>query len=72
MSQQSTTNKPYHSLHSSQPKSGEALVQTGGYTHLSQIGSATDLPTSSDSGLWRKVAQFQEVCCSNRLSFGFS
>ncbi|KAH9821510.1 heme peroxidase [Melampsora americana] len=61
MSHQSTTNRPYHSLHASQPKTGEALVQTRGYTHLSQIGPATDLPTSSDSGLWRRVAQFQET-----------
>ncbi|EGG06315.1 uncharacterized protein MELLADRAFT_116583 [Melampsora larici-populina 98AG31] len=61
MSQQTTANRPYHSQQSSQPKAGEALVQTRGYTHLLQIGSATDLPTSSDSGLWRRVAQFQET-----------
>ncbi|KAH9821492.1 heme peroxidase [Melampsora americana] len=44
-----------------QPKPGEALIQSAGYTHVSQIGSAADLPTLSNSPVWRKVAQFEET-----------
>lgn len=44
-----------------QPKSGERLLQSAGYTHLLQIGSAADLPSLSSSPVWRRVSQFQET-----------
>ncbi|EGG06327.1 uncharacterized protein MELLADRAFT_106834 [Melampsora larici-populina 98AG31] len=44
-----------------QPKPGEALIQSAGYTHVSQIGSAADLPTLSNFPLWRKIAQTEET-----------
>ncbi|WAQ90262.1 hypothetical protein PtA15_12A250 [Puccinia triticina] len=45
----------------SQPKPGERLLQSAGYTHLYQIGSAADLPSLGSSPVWRKVFQFQET-----------
>ncbi|KAH9455497.1 hypothetical protein Pst134EA_022959 [Puccinia striiformis f. sp. tritici] len=45
----------------SQPKPGERLLQSAGYTHLCQIGSAADLPALGSSPVWRKVFQFQET-----------
>lgn len=50
------------------PKPGEGLIQSAGYTHLLQIGSAADLPTLTSSPVWRKVSHLQEVCL---LQFGF-
>ncbi|CAH7676984.1 heme peroxidase [Phakopsora pachyrhizi] len=43
------------------PKEGEGLLQSAGYTHLVQIGSAADLPTLSASPVWRRVSQLQET-----------
>ncbi|MBW0561260.1 hypothetical protein O181_100975 [Austropuccinia psidii MF-1] len=40
------------------PKLGEELLQSAGYTHLLQIGSANDLPSLSKSPIWRKVSEF--------------
>ncbi|KAG0151771.1 hypothetical protein CROQUDRAFT_56657 [Cronartium quercuum f. sp. fusiforme G11] len=47
--------------HAARPRPEEGLIQSGGYTHLVQIGSAADLPTLSDSQLWRKASQLQET-----------
>lgn len=46
---------------SHQPKDGERLLQSAGYTHLLQIGSAADLPSLGSNPVWRKVFQFQET-----------
>lgn len=43
------------------PKQNEALLQSAGYTHLLQIGTAADRPTLSSSPLWRKVSRIQET-----------
>jgi hypothetical protein len=40
---------------------GERLLQSAGYTHLYQLGSAADLPSLGSSPVWRKVYQFQEA-----------
>ncbi|PLW12028.1 hypothetical protein PCANC_20450 [Puccinia coronata f. sp. avenae] len=45
----------------SQPKVGERLLQSAGYTHLYQLGSAADLPSLGSSPVWRKVYQLQET-----------
>lgn len=53
---------PTYSRHAVNPKPGEALMQSAGWTHLMRIGEASDLPTLSRSFLWRRVSQLQEVC----------
>ncbi|MBW0475530.1 hypothetical protein O181_015245 [Austropuccinia psidii MF-1] len=43
-----------------QPKFGEQFLQSAGFTHLLQIGSAADLPSLSSSSGWRTVSQLQK------------
>lgn len=56
-----TETPPVQTQMAAQPKSGERLLQSAGYTHLYQLGSATDLPSLGSSPVWRKVYQFQET-----------
>lgn len=51
----------YYNPSAAAKKPDEGLIQSGGYTHLIQIGSAADLPTLSASPLWRKASQIQEA-----------
>lgn len=56
----STPTRP-PSRYAAEPRPGEALLQSAGYTHLLLVGQAKDLPTLSASPVWRKASQLQET-----------